>query len=173
MRVGYGTNDTDEGMVEMINWEMRELFDVERDLQNLAKDLSESLQGRMDKCTSTLQATLACIDLDVIFNLLVGSRNPNGYPSLTHEDELVLHGKVEFSKFFSYVCSLPHVIELVQNHFTKLNLRGVYSDEVLSKLKTTLKTVLWTPSFIDVLRQWLVVIDVTGNEVLPFVTLLF
>jgi hypothetical protein len=117
----------------------------------------------MDKCTSSIQATLTCIDLDIIFSLLVGTRNHNGYPSHTHEDELVKYAKEVFAAFFSYVCSLPHVIELAQNHFMNLNLRTVYSNKVLSKLKNTLKAVLWTPSFVEVLCKWLVVINVAEN----------
>ena len=96
----------------------------------------------MKKCLSSLQSTLTCIDIDSIFNLLVGNRNQNGYPSLAKEDEFVSYGKEGFSKFYAYVCSLLHVIELAENHFSELKLRGVYCDKKLSKLKNTLKLIL-------------------------------
>lgn len=76
------------------------------------------------------------MDIDSIFNLLVGNRNQNGFPSLKWEDEFVKYGKEKFCKFYAHICSLPHVKELAENHFAELKLREVYSDEVFSKLKT-------------------------------------
>ena len=91
---------------------MRQLHDVERDLRNLAKDLSISLKSRFEKCASKLQSILGCIDIDCIVNLLVGVRKPSGYPSLLREEEFVEFGKDEFKQFFKYICSLRHVKEL-------------------------------------------------------------
>ena len=167
LRVGNETRETEDGRIEITNWESRQLKDVEYDLRQLAKDLSASLHNRLKKCLSSLQSTLTCIDIDSIFNLLVGNRNQNGYPSLAKEDEFVSYGKEGFSKFYAYVCSLPHVIELAENHFSELKLRGVYCDEILSKLKNTLKLILWTPRYVEVLSKWLLCIDVTeSGEVL-------
>ncbi len=91
---------------EVVTWKMRQLHDVQDDLQQLAKDLSSFLESRHAKCMSSLQHTLTCMDIDSLINLLVGKWNINGYPSLTHEDEFVKNSKKEFQKFYTYVCSL-------------------------------------------------------------------
>lgn len=170
--VGRENNQTEEGRIELLNWESRQLKDVENDLQQLAKDVSASLHGRQEKCLSSLQSTLTCMDIDSILNLLVGNRNQNGFPSLTREDEFVKYGKEEFSKFYAYMCSLPHVKELAENHCTELKLREVYCDEILSKLKNTLKVILWTPRYVEILSRWLLFIDVAknGQVMSPFCT---
>ena len=43
---------------EILTWRMRQLDDVQEDLQHLARDLSVSLNSRHDKCLSSLQSTL-------------------------------------------------------------------------------------------------------------------
>ena len=98
--------------------------------------------------------SLTCMDMDSLINLLIGQRNTCGYPSLKREDDFVESGKEEFKKFYTYVCSLNHVKELTENHFTQLKLRPVYSDEVLTKLKNTLKIILWTPQYMRTLSRW-------------------
>lgn len=143
---------------EILTWRMRQLHDVEEDLQRLAKDLSASLKSRHDNCLSSLQSTLTCMDIDSILNLLVGKRNSNGYPSLTREDEFVIFGKESFNKFYTYICSLTLVKELAENHFTKLKLPRVYSDEIFAMLKNTLKIILWTPQHVEVLSRWLTIL---------------
>lgn len=54
LQVGSENNQTEEGLVELPNWEGRQLEDVENDLQQLAKDVSASLQERQEKCKSNL-----------------------------------------------------------------------------------------------------------------------
>lgn len=148
---------------EVVTWEMRQLDDVEKDLQQLASDLSFSLQARYDKCLSRQQAVLVCIDIDSIVNLLVGERKSSGYPYLKNEVEFVEYGKDGFQQFYAYVCSLSHVKQLAENHFTELKLKDVYSDEILTKLKNTLKLILWTPKYVHILSRWLKCITVTDN----------
>ena len=144
----------DKERSEIITWKMRQLNDVQDDLRRLAKDLASSLESRHAKCLSSLQHTLTCIDIDSLINLLIGQRNTCGYPSLKREDDFVENGKKEFKKFYTYACSLNHVKELAENHFTQLKLRPVYSDEVLTKLKNTLKIILWTPQYMRTLSRW-------------------
>ncbi|CAB4024924.1 Hypothetical predicted protein [Paramuricea clavata] len=146
---------TGEERFEILMWNMRQLEDVQNDLQQLVKDLFASLESCHNKCLSSLQHTLTCMDMDTLVNLLVGKRNKAcGYLSLTHEDDFVEYGKREFKKFYNYVCSLDHVKELVENHFTELKLRTVYSDEILVKLKNnTLKIILWTPLHLQILSS--------------------
>jgi hypothetical protein len=152
---------TGEERSEILTWKMRQLEDVQKDLQQLAKDLFASLESRHNKCLSSLQHTLTCMDIDTLVNLLVGKRNNAcGYPSLIHEDDFVEYGKREFKKFYNYVCSLDHVKELAENHFTELKLRTVYSDEILAKLKNTLKIILWTPQHLQILSSWLTFLTV-------------
>ncbi len=55
------------------------------------------------------------------------------------EEEFVEFGREDFKQFFKYVCSMKHVKVLAENHFTKLKLKYVYSDEILANLKNTLK----------------------------------
>ena len=98
---------------------MRQLDDVQDDLRRLATDLASSLECHHAKCLSSLQHTLTCMDIDSLINLLIGKRNTCGYPSLTCEDDFVENGKQEFKKFYTYVCSLSHVKELAENHFTQ------------------------------------------------------
>ena len=163
MVVGIEASSTGEERSEILSWKMRQLHDVERDLRNLAKDLSISLKSRFEKCASKLQSILGCIDIDCIVNLLVGVRKPSGYPSLLREEEFVEFGKDEFKQFFKYICSLRHVKELAENHFTELKLKCVYSDEIQANLKNTLKIILWTPKYVHVLSRWLKFITTTDN----------
>lgn len=150
----------DKERSEVVTWKMRQLKDVEEDLQQLAKDLSSSLELRHAKCLSTLQHTLSCIDIDSLIELLVGERKSSGYPSLSREDEFVECGRDDFKKFYTYICSLNHVRELAENHFTELKLRPVYCDEVLAKLKNVLKVVMWTPRHVHILSGWLTCVTV-------------
>ena len=165
LRVGNETSETEDGRIEITNWESLQLKDVENDLRQLAKDLYASLNNRLEKCLSSLQSTLTCMDIDSIFNLLVGNCNQDGYPSLAKEDG--------FSKFYAYVCSLPHVIELAENHFSELKLRAVYCDKILSKLKNTLKLILWTPRYVEILSKWLLCIDVTEKGEVLYVSFIY
>ena len=60
-----------------------------------------------------MQDELTCLDLNTIFGLLCGERLPNGKVKLTSEEgRLQLHGKNDFERFYSHVCSLPHVKDL-------------------------------------------------------------
>jgi hypothetical protein len=102
----------------------------------------------------------------------VGKRNQHGYPSLAKEEKYVRYGKEDFSKFYSYICSLPHVEKLAENHIGELKLKHVYSNEILSKLKNTLKLILWTPRYIEMLSKWLIWIDVTENGKVLYVSLI-
>ncbi len=172
LRVGNEISETEDGRIEVTNWESRQLQDVENDLRQLAKDLSESLFSRLEKCLSSMQSTLTCMDIDSVLSLLVGKRNQHGYPSLAKEEEYVRYGKEDFSKFYSYICSLPHVEKLAENHIGELKLKHVYSDEILSKLKNTLKLILWTPRYIEMLSKWLIWIDVTENGEVLYVSLI-
>ena len=149
--------------MELLNWKSRQITDVENDLQQLAKDVSSSLKSRLNKCLSNLQSTLTCIDIDNMLNLLVEDRKQNGYPSLAKESEFVNYGKENFRTFWAYVCSLPHVQKLAENHWTELKLGDFYSDEVLASLKNALKILLWTPLHVEILCKWLLIIDVLGN----------
>ena len=137
--------------IETVNWKARELLDVQNDLQVLAKDLVASLKVCNEKCLSSLQRNLTCIDIDTIFSLLVGDRKQSGYPNLAREDELVQYGKDDFKLFYAYVCSLSHVKQLAENHFTELKLKECCSDEILTKLKHALKIVLCTPKHAPIL----------------------
>ena len=160
---GSEIRQNEDERIELLNWQSRQLTDVENDLQQLAKDVSASLKSRLNKCLSNLQSTLTCMDIDNILNLLVGERKQNGYPSLAKESEFVNYGKENFRTFWAYVCSLPHVQELAENHWTELKLRDFYSDEVLANLKNALKVILWTPLYVEILCKWLLVIDVLDN----------
>ena len=157
------SHSSGEERSEIVKWKMRQLCDVEQDLRNLAKDLSISLTKRFEKCTSNMQSIPCCIDIDSIVNLLVGVRKVNGYPSLLKEEEFVEFGREDFKTFFNYICSLQHVKNLAENHFTELKLKGVYSDEILANLKNTLKVILWTPKHIHILSQWLKFITKIDN----------
>lgn len=157
-------NTASQERIETATWEARDLLDVQNDLQRLAKDLAASLNVRHDKCLSTLQTNLMCIDIDNIFSLLVGSRKQNGYPDLTEEDNFVKYGKDDFRLFYAYVCSLKHIKQLAENHFTELKLKEAYSDEILAKLKNTLKIVLWTPKHVHILCKWLKCLTTTTKN---------
>jgi hypothetical protein len=161
--VGIEASSSGEERLEILKWKIRQLHDVERDLRNLAKDLSISLTSRFEKCTSNLQSILACIYIDCIVNLLVGVRKLSGYPSLLKEEEFVEFGREDFKQFFKYICSLQHVKELAENHFTELKLKCVYSDKILTNLKNTLKIILWTPNHVHILSRWLKFITTTDN----------
>ena len=161
--VGIKASSTGEERSEILSWKMRQLHDVEGDLRNLAKDLSISLKSCFKKCASKLQSILGCKDIDCIVNLLVGVRKPSGYPSLLREEEFVEFGKDEFKQIFKYICSLQHVKELAENHFTELKLKCVYSDKIQANLKNTLKIILWTPKYVHVLSRWLKFITTTDN----------
>ena len=150
--------------VETVNWKAREFSDVQNDLQVLAKDLVASLNVRNEKCLSSLQRNLTCMDIDTIFSLLVGHRKHSGYPSLVREDEFVQYGKDDFKLLYTYVCSLSHVKQLAENHFTELKLKECYSDEILAKLKHALKIVLWTPKHAPILCKWLKCITATTKH---------
>ncbi len=93
-----------QGRIETVLWQARELKDVQNDLQRLAKDLSASLKVHHEKCLSSLQRILVCIDIDTIFSLLVGNRKQNGYPDLKEEVKFVEYGKDGFREFYAYVC---------------------------------------------------------------------
>ena len=61
---------TGEESSEILTWKMRQLEDVQKDLQQLAKDLQQlakdlfaSLESRHNKCLSSLQHTLTCMDI--------------------------------------------------------------------------------------------------------------
>lgn len=161
--VGVEVSSSGNERSEMLKWKMRQLHDVEKDLRALAKDLCDSLTSRFKKCASSLQSILCCIDIDCILNLLVGIRKVSGYPSLTREEEFVEFGTDDFKQFFKYVCSLKHVKELAENHFTELKLKSVYSNEILANLKNTLKIILWTPNHIHILSQWLKFVTTIEN----------
>lgn len=141
--------------LETVLWEARDLKDVQNDLQQLGKDLSDSLKLRHEKCVSSLQKILMCIDIDTIFSLLVGSRKENGFPDLNEEVKFVEYGRDGFREFYAYVCSLSHVKQLAENHFAELKLKEIYSDEILTNLKNTLKIVLWSPNHSTILSEWL------------------
>ena len=150
--------------IETVNWKARELLDVQNDLQVLAKDLVASLNVRNEKCLSSLQRNLTCIDIDTTFSLLVGDRKQSGYPNLVREDELVQYGKDDFKLFYAYVCSLSHAKQLAENHFTELKLKECYSDEILTKLNHALKIVLWTPKHAPIFCKWLKCITATTKH---------
>ena len=135
LQVGSENKQTEEGMVQLLNWQIQQLKDVETDLQQLVKDMSASLHDRQAKCLSSLQSTLTCMDIDSILNLLVGDGNHNGFPSLTKEDEFVMYGKEDFRKFYAYMCSLPHVKELMENHVTELKKSIVMKYNPSSKIR--------------------------------------
>ena len=164
------SNTASEERVEILTWEARDLSDVVKDLQQLARDLSASLNARHDNCLSRLQTILMCIDIDTLFSLLVGKQKQNGYPDLKEENKFVQYGKDDFKLFYGYVCFLSHVKELAENHFTKLKLKQIYSDEILTKLKDTLKIVLWTPKYAHILCKWLKCVKATekGNHQVSF-----
>ena len=56
----------------------------------------EDLETLNEKCLSSLQKNLTCIDIDTIFSLLTGSRKQSGYPNLIKEDEFVQYGRDNF-----------------------------------------------------------------------------
>lgn len=72
-----------------------------------------SFDNRVARCIKEMQDELTCLDLNTIFGLLCGERLPNGKVKLTSEEgRLQLHGKNDFERFYSHVCSLPHVKDL-------------------------------------------------------------
>lgn len=96
-----------------------------------------------------------CVDIDTIFSLLVGSRKKNGFPDLNEEVKFVEYGRHGFREFYANVSSLSHVKQLAENHFEELKLKEIYSDEILTNLKNTLKIVLWSPNHSTILSEWL------------------
>lgn len=52
--------------------------------------------------------------------------------------------RMEFNQFFEYVCSLPHIKELVQNSTDTLKFQGALSDVVYFDIKQGLKQKLWS-----------------------------
>ena len=96
----------------------------------------------MKNCTKEMQHVLACLDLDTLISLMCGEKLAGGKVKLAlGQGPLEFHGVDDFSKFYSYVCSLPHVKQLAQEEDTFLD--SAFASTVFHHIKQALKAYLW------------------------------
>jgi hypothetical protein len=74
------------------------------------------------------------------------------------------YGKEEFSKFFSHVCTMPHVKKLIHNE--EILTDAKLSHVVHRRLKVALKDVIWRPKFQAVMWQWFSVLNEATGKVM-------
>ena len=114
--------DIDGTRKEVYNWEVREIKDIEDDLKIFLTDLLLSFENRVKNCTKEMQHVLACLDLDTLISLMCGEKLASGKVKLAlGQGPLEFHRVDDFRKFYSYVCSLPHVKQLAQEEDTFLD----------------------------------------------------
>ena len=114
--------DIDGTRKEVYNWEVREIKDIEDDLKIFLTDLLLSFENRVKNCTKEMQHVLACLDLDTLISLMCGEKLASGKGKLAlGQGPLEFHRVDDFRKFYSYVCSLPHVKQLAQEEDTFLD----------------------------------------------------
>ena len=125
--------------------ENEELPDVEKELKTFLTDLLASFGKRVTSCTQEVQKVLTCLDLDTIFGLLCGKRLKNGKVKLSGgEGPLELHRRKDFERFYSYICSLPHIKELAL--IEELSFDPAFANIIFHKMKQALKLFLWKDS---------------------------
>lgn len=134
--------DKDGNRKEVNNWEVREMKDVEDDLKIFLTDLLLSFENRVKDCTKEMQHVLTCLDLDTLISLMCGEKLASGKVKLVcGEGPLELHGVEDFNKFYSFVCSLPHVKQLAEEEDAFLD--SAFASTVFHQIKQALKSYLW------------------------------
>ncbi len=146
------TSDEKGNWTELSTWRVREHHDVESDLKAFLADVLESLEKRVAGCTKEIQNVLTCLDLDTIFGLLCGERLPNGKVKLANGEEVLeLYGRKDFERFYTYVCSLPHIVDLAVDE--ELFLNAAFGNTIFHRMKQALKSYLWKDTG-DHLAKW-------------------
>lgn len=138
------------------NWEAREPSDVENDVKIFMADLRLSFEARVASACKPIVNILTCFDLDIIIRLLCGERLQNGRIKLTGgEGPLAAYGAQNFSIFFGYVCSLPHIKRLSKEEGYEESLfQPALAHTVFYKFKTALKQYLWREDPVEHLVSW-------------------
>ena len=127
------------------NWEARSVNDCISDLKILCNELRLNLKKRYDKIVPTSAATLSTIfDLEILISQLTSFKFQHGKLFISRKNRIEWEnlGVQEFTKYFEYVCQLPHVQKYVDENSTS-DLLPHSSQLVYSRLKTTLKKVVW------------------------------
>jgi hypothetical protein len=138
------------------NWEAREPSDVENDVKIFMADLRLSFEARVASACKPIVNILTCFDLDIMIGLLCGERLQNGRIKLTGgEGPLAAYGAQNFSIFFGYVCSLPHIKRLRKEEGYEESLfQPALAHTVFYKFKTGLKQYLWREDPVEHLVSW-------------------
>jgi hypothetical protein len=136
------SNDEEGNRIELNMWRVREHHDVESDLKEFVAYVLASFEKRVADCTKEIQNVLTCLDLDTIFGLLCGERLPNGKVKLASGEGLLeLYGRKDFERFYAYVCSLPHIVDLATKE--ELFLDAALGNTIFHRMKQALKSYLW------------------------------
>jgi hypothetical protein len=143
--VSSETKEVDGKMVTMDNWEMRVPSDVEKDVKVFMSDLLSSFELRVASSSKPLVDILTCLDLDNIVKLLCGKRLKTGKIKLElGEGELEKYGVENFTNFFTYVCSQPHIQCLKDAEGNEESLFDpALANTVFHKFKQGLRRFLW------------------------------
>jgi hypothetical protein len=136
------SNDEEGNRIELNTWRVREHHDVESDLKEFVAYVLASFEKRVADCTKEIQNVLTCLDLDTIFGLLCGERLPNGKVKLASGEGLLeLYRRKDFERFYTYVCSLPHIVDLATKE--ELFLDAALGNTIFHRMKQALKSYLW------------------------------
>ncbi len=98
------------------NWKERTVTESFEDLSTFAKDLSESLGHRIEKCITTGASMANFFDIEETMHFLCGERLASGRIKI-NEGDLEEHGAETFKLFFKEVCALKHIVELNDERF--------------------------------------------------------
>ena len=136
------SNDEEGNRIELNMWRVREHHDVESDLKEFVAYVLASFEKRVADCTKEIQNVLTCLDLDTIFGLLCSERLQNGKVKLASGEGLLeLYGRKDFERFYAYVCSLPHIVDLATKE--ELFLDAALGNTIFHRMKQALKSYLW------------------------------
>ena len=140
--VSSETIEVDGKMETVDNWEMRDPPDVQEDVKVFMSDLS-SFEMRVANSSKPLVHILTCPDLDTIMTLC-GERLNEKVRLKLGEGALESYGIDNFTKFFSYVCSQPHVQDLSKAEGNEESLLDpALANTVYHKFKQGLRQFLW------------------------------
>ena len=101
----------------MINWEERTVEDAFSDVQRFGRDLTRSLESRVESCVNDV-GKANFFDIEETFQFLCGKRLGNDQIKI-QEGDLEMFGAETFPQFFHEVCNLNRIKVLNDQHFDK------------------------------------------------------
>ena len=120
----------------MINWEERTVKDAFSDVQRFGRDLTRSLESRVESCVNDV-GKANFFDIEETFQFLCGKRLGNDQIKI-QEGDLEMFGAETFPQFFHEVCNLNHIKVLNDQHFDERLFLST-----LRQLKNTIRHLVW------------------------------